>query len=142
MDVPFDRTASDISGMGYSSKPFSFKRGSNVISGFGATSYSKELNAGERMKPGMAPRSRNAPEFIHDPMTGKRFVQEPHAVDPFAGMIKQTATYAKTTGSTFTSFRRLSADGKPWIHPGIRPRNLAEKIDYAKCITVAFSVAV
>tara|TARA_R110000824_G_scaffold41851_3_gene124071 strand:- start:477 stop:1244 length:768 start_codon:yes stop_codon:yes gene_type:complete len=142
VDIPFDRTGADIQNFGYASKPFSLTKQGVHMSGVGAEAYAKMMAPDERMQANMARKMRNAPNFVHDPFSGRTLVQEPHAADPLAGMIKHKATYAKTKGATFTSFRRMSAKGKPWVHPGIVPRKLAQKIDFGRCISAAFSIAI
>jgi len=52
-----------------------------------------------------------------------------HKNSIYEGMIKQTATYAKTRQNTYKTFRRVSKNSDPmsWIHKGIEARHLAEK---------------
>lgn len=55
-----------------------------------------------------------------------------HWGSTYLGMVKQQKTYAKATQNKFTSFRRISSNvsrGKQhWLHPGIRARNLAVRV--------------
>lgn len=91
-----------------------------------------------RLGAGFAPKMRSKPNFLMDPMSGNVRVQEPHRNDPLAGLVKFGKTYASTTQSTYGTFRRMSSKGKPWIHPGIKPRKFAEKLDLGKAMSLAF----
>lgn len=52
-----------------------------------------------------------------------------HKSSIYEGMIRNEKTYAKTTKSSYFTFRRVSdtSDPNSWIHPGFKPVNLAEK---------------
>jgi len=60
----------------------------------------------------------------------------PHATDPFTGMIKVQGAYSQKKGgggpnvqtTGFLTFRVISYGGKPWYHPGIRPRRIAKMV--------------
>lgn len=67
---------------------------------------------GERLEEGWAPKLK--PE---------------HATDPFAGMVRMQKTYEKDTQSQYMTFRTISTQVQNgWIHPGIKARNLVEKV--------------
>lgn len=55
-----------------------------------------------------------------------------HWGSTYLGMVKQQKTYASATQAKYTTFRRISSNvrrGKEhWLHPGIRARNLALRV--------------
>jgi hypothetical protein len=64
----------------------------------------------------------------HPTMVGGRMTA-PHSTDIYAGMIKQSKTYAAATQSQYTTFRIIS-DSVPdkWIHPGMDAVHLADEV--------------
>jgi len=76
------------------------------------------------------------PDALRVPKTRKMIVTKSRVFEEYkaktstyVGIGRSDKTYAKTTQSTFTSFRRVSdkSDPNAWIHRGIKARNLAEK---------------
>lgn len=55
-------------------------------------------------------------------------LQPHHVTDPLAGMARMEKTYAKATQSTYMTWRRISATGKAWMHPGIPARHIAAHV--------------
>lgn len=55
-------------------------------------------------------------------------IQPEHATDPFAGMVRERATYEKGTQSQYYTFRRISTRGRPWMHPGLTARNFVVRV--------------
>lgn len=55
-----------------------------------------------------------------------------HWGSTYMGMVRQQKTYAKATQNKYSTFRRISSKvsrGKEhWLHPGIRARNLAPRV--------------
>jgi hypothetical protein len=92
-----------------------------------------------RLGAGFAPRMRSKPVFLSDPLTSGVSVQEPHATDPLAGMVKFSKQYSTVgSGGMYGTFRRMTSWGKAWMHPGIKPRRYAEKLDVGGAIQTAF----
>ena len=74
-------------------------------------------NIGPRLAAGLAPIRKN-------PTTGKQ-----HSTDFLAGMIRSRSVDASArSGSQYSTFRRLSKNGKAWISSGVRPRRYAKKV--------------
>lgn len=80
---------------------------------------------GGRLPSGMAPLLRGAPKFI----PGLNRYAAPHAADIYAGMVRNSKTYAKATQNTYSTFRVIS-DSQPdkWLHPGIQAANLSDDV--------------
>lgn len=55
-----------------------------------------------------------------------------HWGSTYLGMVKQQKTYASATQTKYTTFRRISSNTRRakehWLHPGIRARNLALRV--------------
>jgi len=55
-----------------------------------------------------------------------------HWGSTYLGMVRQQKTYAKATQSSYTTFRRISSKVSSgenhWMHPGIRARELAPRV--------------
>lgn len=70
---------------------------------------------GGRLPPGLAPKQRPH-----------------HATDPLAGLVRKEAPYSAASGgggqSTYHKWRTISQNGKPWIHPGIQAKHLADRV--------------
>jgi hypothetical protein len=59
---------------------------------------------------------------------GRIYQRYKHKSSIFTGITKNQATYGASTQSTYTSMRRVGemSDPNSWIHPGIKPHNLAK----------------
>jgi hypothetical protein len=55
-----------------------------------------------------------------------------HWGSTYLGMVRQQKTYAKATQNKYTTFRRISSNVRRakehWLHPGIRARNFAQRV--------------
>ena len=135
--IPFRRSKSDIGGLG----------GAMAVAAAKKLSPSRSLPGGGmkyggRLPAGMAPNMRPRPDVVGLDV-GMPKVRPAHATDPLAGMIRQTASYSAAGGSQaqYVVFRMMSLRGKPWISPGVRPRNVVSKIDVGAAIGDAFRVS-
>lgn len=111
LNVPFDRTAAFIRAVGGDAAMKAAKALSPTTSvrGPGGRDVTKW---GDRMPAGMAPK-----------------LAEHHATDPLAAMVRRLGTYSQGVAqSTYRAWRTISQGGKPWIHPGIKARRLAERV--------------
>jgi hypothetical protein len=72
------------------------------------------------------PQSRAA---IVIPEANINFPEYTHKSSIYAGMVKKTGAYGKTTQNTYQTFRRVSGNSDPnsWIHKGIKAHNLMQK---------------
>lgn len=53
----------------------------------------------------------------------------PHAVDIYAGMVRQQKTYGRATQNTYMTFRTIStSQPDKWLHPGLEPAHLADEV--------------
>lgn len=109
VNVPFKLSAGDIERMGGSAT-----RRAVQSAGFKHTTqnqhktlYGGRLNAGHAAK-----------------------LKSHHTTDPLHGLLKFGSRYrgGRIQTSGFGTFRRMSEQGKPWIHPGIKARKIAEKV--------------
>ena len=62
-------------------------------------------------------RARHVPGIGHVP---------PHATDPLANLYRFKRPGSR--GSKYGIFRTISANGKPWVHPGIKARRFMRKV--------------
>lgn len=70
-----------------------------------------KITYGGRLPAGMAPKLRSH-----------------HKTDIYAGLIRQSKTYAKATQSTFTTFRTISTNGTGWIKGAVAGKQLCAKV--------------
>ena len=87
-------------------------------------SQAKGLGKGEALQAGLAPKLRPH-----------------HSTDIYAGMIRNEKEYAKTTQSTYSTFRTIStANDVGWMHPGIMAANLGERVaeDVGRMVEATF----
>jgi len=104
------------------------------------------LTGRQRLPAGLVAKLREHPNTIYDPLTGEAHIQRAHKTDPIAGLHGRgtsawgvTAGAGRQTSREFTAFRGISWRAKPWIHPGIRPRNLAKKLNIFDAFNTAFA---
>jgi hypothetical protein len=58
-----------------------------------------------------------------------RKLKEHHVSNPLAGLVKQAAGYKKGVVQTKqTTFRTMSWAGQPWMHPGVKPLRIGDKV--------------
>ena len=87
-----------------------------------------------RLPSGLSPRIRTTATSVVDPLTGRTLHSAPHATDPLAGMVRFQKTYAKKTENKFMTWRRMIEGQQKWIHPGIRPRRIADNLNVDRFI--------
>lgn len=114
LNVPFDRTAAFIEKAGGKPALEAAKALAPTTSVRGPGGVDRTLWGG-RMPAGMAPK-----------------LKEHHATDPLAAMVRKLGHYSQgVSQSTYRAWRTISEGGKPWIHPGIRARRLADRVNAA-----------
>jgi len=60
---------------------------------------------------------------------GKNYTAYRHKAHLLKGLVKNKGTYSKgVSQNTYSTFRTASWAGDPWMHPGIKPLNLADKV--------------
>ena len=97
---------------------------------------------GAALPAGLARRARPSDTMRRD-ASGKSYLARAHATDPLAGAYRFEKTYAKKTESHLgVKFRMMSTKGKPWMHPGIAPLNLAARVnvDSARLLNQAMEI--
>lgn len=85
-----------------------------------------QASTAHRLQPGMAGASKQVEKIL------RKREQEWHKSSVYSGMMREVAAYAKTQQNKFMTFRTISdkpgTDPRSWMHPGIKARNLAEKV--------------
>lgn len=109
LNVPFSMTAAAIRAVGGAAALKAARALPATVSRNGRTEW------GGRLPPGLAPKQR-----AH------------HHSDPLAGLVRREAPYsagaAPGSQSTYSKWRTISQNGKPWMHPGIVAAHIADKV--------------